>query len=61
MNLIVCTAIGTKTTKSKIFDVLELKKEETVSFEKSPERPNLVFSFQYIENDLELGDDSTRL
>lgn len=56
VNLIVCTATATKSTKTKIFDVLELKMEETVSFEKSPERPNLCYSFQYMENDLELSD-----
>ena len=56
VNLIVCTATATKSTKTKIFDVLELKMEETVSFEKSPERPNLCYSFQYMGNDLELSD-----
>ena len=42
--------------QDKDFDVLALKMEETVSFEKSPERPNLSYSFQCMENDLELTD-----
>lgn len=36
--------------------MLELKKEETMSIERSSERPNLMYSMQYIDNDLELTD-----
>ncbi len=40
--------------KWKIFEVLVLCKEKTFSIQKSPERFNLLYSFQYIDNDLEL-------
>jgi ATP-dependent DNA helicase RecQ len=53
-NLVVCTATATSDTKSKIFEVLDMSKEKTVCIEKSPERSNLVYSFHYIDNDLEL-------
>ena len=49
-----CTATATLDTKRKIFEVLDLNKEKTFSIEKSPERFNLLYSFQYIDNDLEL-------
>ena len=53
-NLVVCTATATSDTKSKIFEVLDISNEKTVCIEKSPERSNLVYSFHYIDNDLEL-------
>ena len=56
INLIVCTATATKATKSKIFEVLDLKTEDTFSIEKSPERPNIAYFTQYVENDMKLSD-----
>ena len=56
VNLIVCTARATTSTKSKIFDVLDLRMQKTFCIEKSPERPNIAFSFQYVENHIELSD-----
>ena len=49
-----CTATATLDTKRKIFEVLDLNKEKTFTIEKSPERANLVYSFQYIDNDMEI-------
>ena len=49
-----CTATATLDTKRKIFEVLDLDKEKTFTIEKSPERSNLVYSFQYIDNDMEI-------
>ncbi|CAB3981037.1 Hypothetical predicted protein [Paramuricea clavata] len=51
INLIVCTATATKATK-----ILDLKMENTFSIEKSPERPNIAYVTQYVENDMELSD-----
>ena len=48
------TATATLDTKRKIFEVLDLDKEKTFTIEKSPERSNLVYSFQYIDNDMEI-------
>ena len=56
VNLIVCTATATTSTKSKIFDVLDLRMQKTFCIQKSPERPNIAFSFQYVENHIELSD-----
>ena len=56
VNLIVCTATATTSTKSKIFDVLDLRMQKTFCIEKRPERPNIAFSFQYVENHIELSD-----
>ena len=49
-----CTATATLDTKRKIFEVLDLDKEKTFTIEKSPGRSNLVYSFQYIDNDMEI-------
>ena len=56
LNLISNTATATMATKRKIFEVFDHKKEETFSIEKSPERPNIVYSIQYIDDDLEFSD-----
>ena len=50
-NLVVCTATATSDTKRKIFEVLDMSKEKTVCIEIYS---NLVYSFHYIDNDLEL-------
>ena len=56
VNLIVCTATATTSTKSMILDALDLRMQKTFCIEKSPERPNIAFSFQYVENHIELID-----
>ena len=45
--LIVVTATATKSTRSKIFETLQLG-AQTVIIEKSPDRPNLRYSAVYI-------------
>lgn len=56
IHLIVCTATVCTTTKRKIFDVLSLAPEETLSIEMSPERKNLIYVNQYVDNNIPLSE-----
>ena len=49
-----CTATATLDTKAKIYEPLDLDKEKTIIIEKSPERSNLMYSFQCIDNDMKI-------
>lgn len=55
ISFVVCTATATLSTKRKIFDVLCLSNENTFVINISPERENLKYSMQYVDNSLELS------
>ena len=55
-NFVVCTATATVATKEKIFNILSLTKSNTFEIELSPDRKNLCYSKQYIDNNTTLGD-----
>ena len=54
ISFVVCTATATSTTKRNIFNVLCLD-NDTFTVEMSPERANLKYCIQYVDNGLELS------
>mgnify|MGYP002804346556 FL=1 len=52
---VVCTATATSETKRKIYDVLCLSHSNTFSIEMSPDRSNLKYATQHVENNMELS------
>lgn len=56
VNFIACTATATTSTKAKIFSVLGLNRQNTLEIEVSPDRENLRYVKQYVDNSIPLGD-----
>ena len=56
VNIIVCTATATTSTKAKIFSILSLNRGNTLEIEVSPDRENLIYVKQYVDNNIPLGD-----
>ncbi|XP_028404789.1 mediator of RNA polymerase II transcription subunit 34-like [Dendronephthya gigantea] len=56
VNFIACTATATISTKSKIFNVLQMNRGNTLEIEVSPDRANLTYAMQYVDNEIPLGD-----
>lgn len=56
MQFIMCTATASKSTKRKIFDVLSVHPENTMMIEMSPERKNLSYAVQYVDNSVPIDE-----
>jgi hypothetical protein len=52
----VCTATASLSTKSKIFSVLSINSDETFIVEMSPERKNLRYVVQYVNNSIPMSE-----
>ncbi|XP_028419127.1 uncharacterized protein LOC114544809 [Dendronephthya gigantea] len=50
------TATATKQTKHKVFDMLNISESETFFIEKNPERENIRYCVEYVENDKDFED-----
>ena len=56
VNFVVCTATATVSTQEKIFNVLSLSQANTLKIEVSPDRVNLQYIKQYVENNMPMSD-----
>ena len=54
--LAVFTATASKTTKRKLFEILQLNQLTTFVLEKDPNKDNLRYAVKYLDNDLSLQD-----
>ena len=54
--LAVFTAAASKTTKRKLFEILQLNQLTTFVLEKDPNKDNLRYAVKYLDNDLSLQD-----
>ena len=55
LNFALFTATATKQTKQKILSMLEIDTSETFFIEKNPERENIKYCVEYVENNLEIA------
>jgi ATP-dependent DNA helicase RecQ len=56
VRFMVCTATASLSTKSKIFSVLSITSDETLIVEMSPERKNLRYVVQYVDNAIPMSE-----
>lgn len=53
---IMCTGTASKPTKRKIFDVMSVSPEETLIIKMTPDRKNLQYAVQYVEDSIPMTD-----
>lgn len=56
LQCIMCIGTASKPTKRKIFDVMSVSPEETLIIKMTPDRKNLQYAVQYVENSIPMTD-----